>query len=70
VRLDPRPVTRPLRRPHRPGRYLGGSAEFDRAIADFAETYTDQNDGDDTALQKRRLRHQFNKLEASLPPAP
>ena len=24
--------------------YLGGSAKFDQAIADFAETYADQND--------------------------
>ena len=26
--------------------YLGGSAKFDNAIADFAETYADQNDSD------------------------
>jgi uncharacterized protein (DUF2252 family) len=31
--------------------YLGGSAKFDQAIADFAETYADQNDDDYTALQ-------------------
>jgi uncharacterized protein (DUF2252 family) len=31
--------------------YLGGSARFDQAIADFAETYADQNDDDYTALQ-------------------
>jgi uncharacterized protein (DUF2252 family) len=31
--------------------YLGGSARFDHAIADFAETYADQNEDDYTALQ-------------------
>jgi len=31
--------------------YLGGSAKFDQAIADFAETYADQNELDYTALQ-------------------
>jgi hypothetical protein len=31
--------------------YLGGSAKFDQAIADFAETYADQNERDYTALQ-------------------
>jgi len=31
--------------------YLGGSAKFDRAIADFAETYADQNELDYAALQ-------------------
>ena len=31
--------------------YLGGSAKFDRAIADFAETYADQNQRDYAALQ-------------------
>ena len=31
--------------------YLGGSATFDQAIADFAETYADQNDLDYAALQ-------------------
>jgi uncharacterized protein (DUF2252 family) len=31
--------------------YLGGSAKFDEAIADFAETYADQNERDYTALQ-------------------
>jgi len=31
--------------------YLGGSATFDQAIADFAETYADQNDRDYAALQ-------------------
>jgi uncharacterized protein (DUF2252 family) len=31
--------------------YLGGSAEFDQAIADFAETYADQNERDYAALQ-------------------
>jgi len=31
--------------------YLGGSAKFDNAIADFAETYADQNDLDYAAFQ-------------------
>jgi uncharacterized protein (DUF2252 family) len=31
--------------------YLGGSAKFDQAIADFAETYADQNERDYAALQ-------------------
>ena len=31
--------------------YLGSSAKFDQAIADFAETYADQNERDYTALQ-------------------
>jgi uncharacterized protein (DUF2252 family) len=31
--------------------YLGGTAKFDQAIADFAETYADQNERDYAALQ-------------------
>jgi uncharacterized protein (DUF2252 family) len=31
--------------------YLGGSSAFDQAIADFAETYADQNERDYAALQ-------------------
>jgi uncharacterized protein (DUF2252 family) len=31
--------------------YLGGTATFDQAIADFAETYADQNERDYAALQ-------------------
>ena len=31
--------------------YLGGSGKFDQAIADFAETYADQNDRDYAAFQ-------------------
>jgi hypothetical protein len=31
--------------------YLGGSARFDQAIADFAETYADPNERDYAALQ-------------------
>ena len=31
--------------------YLGGSGKFDQAIADFAETYADQNQRDYAALQ-------------------
>ena len=43
---------KPVRRPDRGHRaYLGGSAKFDEAIADFAETYADQNERDYAALQ-------------------
>jgi hypothetical protein len=31
--------------------YLGGSAKFDQAIAEFAEIYADQNERDYAALQ-------------------
>jgi hypothetical protein len=31
--------------------YLGGSARFDQAIADFAETYADQNERDYALFQ-------------------
>ena len=31
--------------------YLGGSAKFDQAIADFAEAYADQNERDYAAFQ-------------------
>jgi hypothetical protein len=31
--------------------YLGRSTKFDEAIADFAETYADQNEDDYAALQ-------------------
>ena len=31
--------------------YLGGSAKFDQAIAEFAETYAGQNERDYAALQ-------------------
>ena len=31
--------------------YLGGSVKFDQAIADFAETYADQNELDYAAFQ-------------------
>jgi uncharacterized protein (DUF2252 family) len=31
--------------------YLGGSAKFDQAVAEFAETYADQNEQDYAALQ-------------------
>ena len=30
--------------------YLGGSDKFDQAVADFAETYADQNERDHAAL--------------------
>jgi hypothetical protein len=33
------------------GAYLGSSAKFDRAIAEFAETYADQNERDYAAFQ-------------------
>ena len=33
------------------GSYLGGSGTFDQAIADFAETYADQNERDYSAFQ-------------------
>ena len=32
--------------------YLGGSAKFDNAIADFAETYADQNERDYAEFQR------------------
>ena len=32
--------------------YLGGSGKFDEAIADFAETYADQNERDYAALRE------------------
>ena len=31
--------------------YLGGSAQFDQAVAGFAETYADQNERDHAAFQ-------------------
>ena len=51
LRVDPRPGARPLRRPRRPGRLPGRLGQFDRAIAEFAETYADQNERDYAALQ-------------------
>ena len=32
--------------------YVGGSDTFDRALADFAETYADQNERDHAALEQ------------------
>jgi Uncharacterized protein conserved in bacteria (DUF2252) len=32
--------------------YLGGSDAFDRAVADYSETYADQNERDYKALQQ------------------
>ena len=32
--------------------YLGGSGEFDAAVADFAMTYADQNQADHSALRQ------------------
>ena len=51
VRMDARPGPRPLRRPRRIAAYLGGSDAFDRAVADFAESYADQNERDYDALK-------------------
>jgi uncharacterized protein (DUF2252 family) len=42
--------------------YLGGSARFDQAIADFAETYADQNENDYAAFQNA-VKH--GKAEAT-----
>ena len=51
MRVDPGPGARPLRGPRALAAYLGGSGAFDQAIADFAETYADQNERDYAALQ-------------------
>ena len=51
VRMVPGPGPRPLRRPRRPGHLPRRHHTFAQAIADFAETYADQNDRDYTALQ-------------------
>ena len=49
--MDARPRPRPLRRPPIAiGGYLGTGDAFDRAIADFAEAYADQNERDHAAL--------------------
>ena len=49
--LDPGPGPRPLRDRIAISAYLGGSTRFDNAVADFAETYADQNQRDHAALQ-------------------
>jgi Uncharacterized protein conserved in bacteria (DUF2252) len=53
--------------------YLGGSASFDQAIADFAETYADQNEVDYAAFQaarkKARLKQRPRSETASGPGA-
>ena len=36
--------------------YLGGSAKFDQAIADFAETYADENESDYAAFRPPRKK--------------
>ena len=53
LRLDAGPRPRPLRRPrgHR-RRTSARSDTFDRAMADFAESYADQNERDHAALQQ------------------
>ena len=48
--MDPRPRPRPLRRPSAIASYLGRGDRFDRAIAEFAEAYADQNDRDHKTL--------------------
>ena len=51
LRLDAGPRPRPLRRPRRDRRLPRATATaFDRAIADFAEAYADQNERDYAAL--------------------
>ena len=50
--------------------YLGRSSSFDRAIAEFASTYADQNEHDHDALcpgRERRPRHRAGRL-ARAPP--
>ena len=51
MRVDPGPGARPSGDRIALAAYLGGSAKFDQAIADFAETYADQNERDYAALQ-------------------
>ena len=50
MRLDPRP--RHARTGDRIAiaAYLGGSDKFDKAVADFAESYADQTERDHTVL--------------------
>ena len=50
MRLDARPRPRPLRRPDRDRRLPRRDDKFDQAVADFAETYADQNERDHAAL--------------------
>ena len=51
VRLDARPRPCPSGDRIAIAGYLGGADAFDRAIADFAETYADQNERDYRALE-------------------
>ena len=50
VRLDAGPRPRPLRRPRRDRRLPRRRRRFDQAIAEFAESYADQNERDHAAL--------------------
>ena len=50
--------------------YLGGSAKFDQAIAEFAETYADQNELDYAALQAAVERGQGRGHHRNLRPQP
>ena len=52
VRLDAGPGPRPFRGPGRASRPTSAARDaFDRAIADFAESYADQNERDYAALK-------------------
>jgi hypothetical protein len=51
VRVDPGPGPRPRQRRIALAAYLDGSGKFAQAIADFAETYADQNERDYAALK-------------------
>ena len=42
--------------------YLGGSNAFDHAIAEFAETYADQNDRDYAAFQQAAKTGQIDAV--------
>ena len=52
----PSPAPTPLRRPYRPRRFLGRGDTFDRAVADFALRYTEQNAADHRPCARRRRR--------------
>ena len=52
VRLDARPGARALRRPHRHRGVPGHGRRFDRAVADFADAYAEQNQRTTTRCEK------------------